>query len=97
VLGVFSGFLALGMAGAWASPTGDESWMDRPGARPLANRVLGSSLVILAGLCAFFYWLWWSRGVSGEYYVPDSAPHTIVFVIAIVTAMLFGRQIAAKR
>jgi len=96
-LGVFAGFLAFGTAGAFVSPAGDETWMERPGARAIGNRVLVSSLVILLALCAFFYWLYWSRGVAGDYFVPDSAPHTATFVIAVVTGMLFGRSLTAPK
>lgn len=97
VLGVFTGFLVLGTAGALASAGGDESWMDRPGSKTTANRVLASSLLILLVLCCFFYRIYWSQGVAGEYFVPDSAPHTITFVISIMGAMLIGRSLTTAK
>jgi hypothetical protein len=92
VLGVFVGFIALGTAGAWAADAGEQDWMERPGGLAVGNRVLASSLVILLGLGAFFWWLYWSRGVAGEFFVPDSMPHTIVFFVSALGAMLVARS-----
>jgi hypothetical protein len=92
VLGVFVGFIALGTAGAWAADAGEQDWMERPGGLAVGNRVLASSLVILLGLGAFFWWLYWSRGVAGEFFVPDSMPHTIVFFVSVLGAMLVARS-----
>lgn len=91
VLGVFAGFLAFATAGDWASEKGEQDWMARPGGMAVGNRVLVSSLVVLIGLSAFFWWLYWSRGVAGEYFVPDSMPHTIVYFVFALGAMLVGR------
>lgn len=102
VLGVFTGLLAYNMAGAWASPAPEQEqpekpekpeqdWTTRPDAMRIGSRVLWTSIVILAALGAFFHWLYWSRGVAGEYFVPDSAPHTILFFASVVGGMLVGR------
>jgi hypothetical protein len=92
VLGVFAGFLVFATAGAWAAEAGEQDWMERPGGMAVGNRVLISSLLILVGLAAFFWWLYWSRGVAGEYFVPDSMPHTIVYFLSAFGAMLVGRS-----
>ncbi|MEA3031895.1 MAG: hypothetical protein QOG13_3220 [Sphingomonadales bacterium] len=92
VLGVFAGFLAFATAGAWAAEAGEQDWMERPGGMAVGNRVLVSSLVVLLGLAALFWWLYWSRGVAGEYFVPDSMPHTIVYFVSAFGAMLVGRS-----
>jgi hypothetical protein len=90
-LGVFAGFLAFATAGGWASPGGEGDWMERPGGLATGNRVLASSLVIALALAACFHWLYWSRGVAGDYFVPDSAPHTILFLVSAIGAMLAAR------
>ena len=91
VLGVFAGFLAFATAGGWASPGGDENWMERPGGLATGNCVLASGLVVALALAACFHWLYWSRGVADDYFVPDSAPHTILFLVSAVGAMLVAR------
>lgn len=92
VLGAFAGFVAFGIAGGWASPDGDENWIEKPGALAIGNRVLLWSLAIALALAGYFYWVYWSRGVAGEYFVPESAPHTITFLAAALLAMLAGRS-----
>jgi len=92
VLGAFAGFVAFGFAGAWASASGNEKWVDEPAAPRIGNKVLLSSLVVVLALCAVFYWLHWSRGVVGEYFVPDSLPHTLTYLLAALGAMLAARS-----
>jgi hypothetical protein len=92
VLGAFAGFVAFGIAGGWASPGSDENWIEKPGALAIGNRVLLFSLAIALALAGYFYWVYWSRGVAGEYFVPESAPHTIVFLAAALIAMLAARS-----
>jgi hypothetical protein len=92
VLGAFAGFVAFGFAGAWASASGNEKWVDEPGAPRIGNVVLLSGLVVVLALCATFYWLYWSRGVVGEYFVPDSMRHTLTFLLAALGAMLAARS-----
>ena len=90
VLGVFVGFIALFGAGAWLSGKG-ENWSDGPDGTALATRIFLSALVISLAVGAFFWWLYWSRGVAGEYHVPDSGPHTIVYLVSALGAMWLGR------
>jgi hypothetical protein len=92
VLGAFAGFIAFGFAGAWSSAGGNEKWMERPDALRIGNRVFLSSLIVVLALSGVFYWLHWSRGVVGEYFVPDSLPHTLTFLIAALIAMLAARS-----
>ncbi|HEV7658649.1 MAG TPA: hypothetical protein VGO55_02265 [Allosphingosinicella sp.] len=92
VLGAFAGFVAFGFAGAWASASGNEKWVDEPAAPRIGNIVLLSSLVVVLALCATFYWLHWSRGVVGEYFVPDSMGHTLIYLLAALGAMLAARS-----
>lgn len=91
VFGVFCGLLAYNIAGDWASPKGEGDWTVRRGAGRIGAGVLAVSVVIVAGLAWFFYRIYWSRGVDGEYYVPDSEPHSIVFIVAVLGAMVAGR------
>jgi hypothetical protein len=92
VLGAFAGFVAFGFAGAWASASGNEKWVDEPAAPRIGNIVLLSGLVVILALCATFYWLYWSGGVVGEYFVPDSMPHTLTYLLAAFGAMLAARS-----
>ena len=92
VLGAFAGFVAFGFAGAWASASGNEKWVDEPAAPRIGNIILLSSLIVVLILCGVFYWLNWSRGVVGEYFVPESMPHTLAFLLAALGAMLAARS-----
>jgi Na+/citrate or Na+/malate symporter len=92
VAGAFCGFFAFNMAGSWASPaTTKDDWSSLPGSRRIGNVILLVSAVILAGLTWLFDRIYWSQGVGGEYYVPDSASHSITFVVAVLAAMLLAR------
>ena len=90
VLGVFVGFIALFGAGSWISGKG-ETWSDGPEGVALATRIFLFALGVSVAISVFFWWLYWSRGVNGEYYVPDSAPHTIVYLVSALGAMWLGR------
>jgi hypothetical protein len=92
VLGAFTGFIAFGTAGEQTAPAGEGEWGTRQGARRSANIVVATGFALLPALGVLFNHLWWSRGVNGEYFVPDSAPHTITFFVAILLAMLIGRH-----
>ena len=92
VLGAFAGFIAFGFAGAWASATRGDKWIEEPAAPRIGTMVILSSLVVVLALCGLFYWLYWSRGVVGEYFVPDSLPHTLTYLVAALVAMLAARS-----
>lgn len=89
VLGIFAGFFAYGFAGTWASPEGGEGieWTAGPGAARTGGIIVATSAAVIAGLMVLFHRLFWSQGVAGEYYVPDSAPHSIVFFLAVFGAI----------
>ena len=94
VAGVFCGLFAYNFAGAWSSPkaeAGSGDWSTRQGAERIGTGILIISLVIVGALAWLFYTLYWSRGVAGDDYVPDSAPHSIVFLVAVLGAMAVGR------
>lgn len=96
VAGVFCGLFAYNTAGAWSAPktetgAGGGDWTTKPGADRIGTGVLITSAVIVAVLAWLFYTIYWSRGVAGDDYVPDSAPHSIVFFGSVVGAMVFGR------
>jgi hypothetical protein len=93
VLGVFTGFFAFGAAGIWASPAGDEKWMEQPYAVSLGTRIFLSALVVSVVIGFAFWRLSWSRGVVGEYYVPDSGPHTITYLVGALGAIWVGRLV----
>ena len=91
VFGVFCGLIAYNIAGDWSSPKGEGDWTVRPGAGRIGAGVIAVSLFVVAALAWLFYVIYWSRGVDGEYYVPDSEPHSIVFFVAVLGAMAAGR------
>jgi len=94
VLGVFCGLFAYNIAGDWASPNaeaGAPDWSARPGGRGIGNGILITGLVVVAALAAIFYTIYWSQGVAGDDYVPDSAPHSIAFLVAVLGAMVAAR------
>ena len=92
VLGVFTGLVALGSAAEAASGEGQEDWGRRPGAARIANIVFAAGAALLLGLGLVFNAIWWSQGVNGEYFVPDSAPHTITFFVSVLAGMLLARH-----
>ena len=98
VLGTFTGMFAYSAAGAWASAkaegaaaTADPDWSARSGARRIGSQIVAASALILAALAALFWKLYWSRNVAGEYFVPDSAPHSILFFLSVFGGMLVAR------
>jgi hypothetical protein len=91
VIGVFCGLYAYNVAGAWASPKGEGDWSGRLGARLIGAGVLIVGALVVAGVAWLAYALFWSKGVAGEDYVPDSAPHSIVFLVAVLGAAVMAR------
>ena len=83
VLGVFTGLLAFNAAAGWMVGKKGLEWTDHPGAAAAGRKIVWTSAALLVALGLFFHWLYWSRGVAGEYFVPDSAPHTITFFLAV--------------
>jgi hypothetical protein len=88
VLGVFCGIFIFFFAGGLASPTpAKQDWTKAPDARRIGIGMLIVTGLLLAGLSYLFYTIQWSRGVEGEYYVPDSEPHSIVFFLSVLAGM----------
>lgn len=83
VLGVFTGMFAYGISESWGGAKGQ--------GKSAGTLIVATGLVAMAALCVLFWWLEWSRGVEGEYYVPDSMPHTLVFCIAAAGGMFLSR------
>ncbi len=94
VLGAFCGLSHFAATGAWASPRAEGDWSSRPGAAAIGNRIFWTSLAILILLGILFYLIYWSRGVAGEYYVPDSGTHTVLFFLAVLAGEYVGKEIA---
>ena len=91
VLGVFTGLFAYSMAGEWTAPAKGREWTAQAGASRRGSHIVGVGAVVMIALGLLFHALYWSRGVAGEYFVPDSAPHTIVFLGTVFASMLFFR------
>lgn len=89
VLGIFCGLIAYGSAGSWASG-GNENWTEGEGARRTGRAILATGALLLAALTLLFHRIYWSQGVAGEYYVPDSAPHSILFFLSVLGGMVLA-------
>ena len=92
VLGVFCGLAIYNIAGAWSSSAvRTKDWSEASDARRTGTGVLIIGLLLIGGLAFFFNAIYWTRDVDGEFYVPDSEPHSIVFIVAVLGAMAMGR------
>jgi hypothetical protein len=96
VLGIFCGLLAYNVAGAWATPkaggkAGAEDWTGLPDARRIGSVILVVGILTVAALIAFFYQIYWSQGVAGEYYVPDSMSHSLTFFLSVLAGIVLAR------
>jgi hypothetical protein len=89
VLGVFCGLFAYNGAGGWTleAPKEGTDWTAHPDARRTGRVIVGVSTAIIAALAYGAYAAFWSKGVNGEFFVPDSAPHSIVFFLAVLGAI----------
>ncbi len=87
VLGLFCGLFAYQGAGAWAFAGREGEWSDQPDAFGAGNVIVVTGAAWIGLLMLFFRHLYWSRGVAGDYYVPDSAPHSILFGLCVLAAM----------
>ncbi len=95
VVGVFTGLFAYNAAGGWTAADAKTDWTEQPGAARRGALIVGVAVLVMLALSLLFYRLFWSRGVAGEYYVPDSASHTIVFFVSVGASMLFFRTALA--
>jgi hypothetical protein len=83
--GIFAGVFTIGWAGSWIA---NEGWTDRPEAPGIAARVLVTCAAILAGLTFLFWRIYWSQGVVGDYFVPDSMSHTLTYFLSAFAALV---------
>jgi hypothetical protein len=92
VFGVFCGLFIYSYAGGWSSPKPEAGdWTATPGSTRLGTRVFIIGLVAIVGVGLLLYATLWSRGIVGEDYVPDSEPHSIVFLLSVIAGMAAGR------
>jgi hypothetical protein len=93
VLGVFVGFITAFAAGSWIAGK-DDKWDEGPRADSIATGIFLSSLAVSVLLCVLFWKLYWSQGVAGEYYVPDSRSHSITYLVAALAGMGLVRLVS---
>jgi hypothetical protein len=93
VLGVFVGLLSYNLAGSWcASATGrGKDWTALPIAGSTGSIVMLTQIALVLGLCGLFYQSMWSHSVAGEYYVPDSMTHSLIYFVTVMGAILLAR------
>ena len=89
VLGAFCGLFAYNAAGSWSLDTRGEGteWTGHALARQTSRVIVATSAILVAALVWTFHTIFWSKGVAGEFFVPDSAPHSIVFFLAVLGAI----------
>lgn len=89
VLGIFCGLFVYNGAGGWVleAPGEGTDWTGNPAARQTGRVIVGISGAIIGALAFGAYTVFWSQGVNGEFFVPDSAPHSIVFFSAVFAAI----------
>jgi hypothetical protein len=92
VLGVFVGFITAFAAGTWIA--GKDRWDEGPRAAGIATGIFLSALAVSAVLCVLFWKLYWSQGVEGEYYVPDSQSHSLTYLVAALGGMWLVRLVS---
>lgn len=93
VLGIFVGLFAMAGAATWISGKEDFS-RESAAAAARATRIFLCGLVVAVAMAVSFWWIYWSQGVAGDYYVPDSAPHTIVYLFSALAGMWLGRLVS---
>ena len=93
VFGVFAGLFSYNLAGKWSarqSGSGGD-WTTLPRAREIGSVVMLTQVAAIAALCALFHRLYWSQGVAGDDYVPDSWTHSAAFFVAALAAIVAAR------
>jgi hypothetical protein len=93
VLGVFVGFISAFAAGSWIAGK-DDKWDEGPRAGGIATGIFLSALAVSAALCVVFWKLYWSQGVEGEYYVPDSQSHSITYLVSALAGIWLVRLVS---
>ena len=93
VLGIFVGLITAFAAGAWIAGK-DDKWDEGPRAAGIATGIFLSSLAVSVALCVLFWKLYWSQGVEGEYYVPDSQSHSLTYLVAALSGIWLVRLVS---
>ena len=83
-LGVLSGLAAFGAVRA-----GERTASADP--QKTMNLITAAAFFTLFALAVVFHAFWWGRGVAGEYFVPGSAPHTMLMLAATAFAIAIAR------
>ena len=93
VLGVFVGLLSYNLAGAWCAWPARQGvdWTALPMAKRTGSTIVAVQIALILGFCWWFDLLYWSQGVVGDYYVPDSMPHSLTYFLAAVGAIVLAR------
>lgn len=99
VLGIFCGLFAHNGAGVAVLRSGNDAseWTNHVDAYRAGNIIVGTSAAVLLALTLLFRHMYWSQGVVGKYYVPDSAPHTYVFFLSALGAIIAAHALLVPR
>lgn len=87
VLGVFCGILSYGTATDLAAPKTPEN------VRKAGLLAIFVTFVIAAAICAGSYLIWWRYGVEDSYFVPDSEPLTLTFLLTVLATCIFSHRV----
>lgn len=91
--GVFVGLITAFIAGTLIAAK-DDRWDEGPKATAIATGIFLSALAVSVALCVFFWKIYWSQGVEGEYYVPDSQSHSITYLVAALGGIWLVRLVS---
>jgi hypothetical protein len=92
VLGIFCGMLSYNTGGGLASPKSTQDWSTREESGKAGLLVILAMSFVLAMLSITFYSLLWRYHPEPSFFVPDSAPPTLTFFVAVLAAAIFAHK-----
>ena len=92
VAGVFCGFLVYLTAGGILSSDSSDDWTDREDAGLTGVLVILCTSVVLATLSILSYVFLWRGSTNSSYYVPDNAPLTLTFFVALLASTVLAHR-----
>jgi hypothetical protein len=88
VLGIFCGLLSYDTGGKIGSANGPGDWTSREGAGRTGLLVVCIESGIVGAISILCYLFQWRHGSSSGFYIPDNAPVSLVFFVAILASIV---------
>lgn len=92
VLGVFCGLLSYNTGGSITALKSNEDWSTREDSGKTGLLVLLATLFLLVTLSIACYLLLWQYHPESSFFVPDSAPPTLTFFVAILGSAVLAHK-----